>query len=82
LKKGKTAPPEKNRQFCRRSSHHVRDVSMGEDSSRIRRNPHIFAKLRSFALNILRKNNMKNVSRELFRNCINIDRLFDYAGIF
>lgn len=63
-------------------SHHVRDVSMGEDRSRIRCNPHIFAKLRSFALNILRKNNVRNVSRELFRNCMNIDRLFDYAGIF
>lgn len=63
-------------------NHYVRDVSMGEDGSRIRRNPHIFAKLRSFALNILRKNNVKNVSRELFRNCMNIDRLFDYAGIF
>ena len=63
-------------------SHHVRDVHMGEDASRIRRNPHIFAKLRSFALNILRKNKVKNVGRELFRNCMNIDRLFDYAGIF
>ena len=45
-------------------------------------NPHIFAKLRSFALNILRKNKVKNVSRELFRNCMDINRLFDYAGIF
>ena len=63
-------------------NHYVRDVSMGEDRSRIRRNPHIFAKLRSFALNILRKNKVKNVNRELFKNCMNIDRLFDYAGIF
>ena len=62
--------------------HYVRDVFMGEDRSRIRRNPHIFAKLRSFALNVLRKNNVKNVSRELFKNCMNMDRLFDYAGIF
>ena len=62
--------------------HYVRDVSMGEDRSRIRRNPHIFAKLRSFTLNIFRRNNVKNVSRELFRNCMNIDRLFEYAGIF
>ena len=36
-------------------NHYVRDVTMGEDKSRIRTNPHIFAKLRSFALNILRK---------------------------
>lgn len=63
-------------------SHHVRDVSTGEDGSRIRRNPRIFAKLRSLALNIFRKNKVKNVSRELFRNCMNIDRLFDYTGIF
>ncbi|XOF34395.1 MAG: ISAs1 family transposase [Candidatus Electrothrix sp. YB6] len=63
-------------------NHYVRDVSMGEDRSRIRCNPHIFAKLRSFALNILRKNKVKNVSRELFRNCMDINRLFDYAGIF
>lgn len=62
--------------------HYVRDVFMGEDRSRIRRNPHIFSKLRSFALNILRKNNVKNVSRELFKNCMDLNRLFDYAGIF
>jgi len=34
-------------------NHYVRDVCMGEDRSRIRTNPHIMAKLRSFALNIL-----------------------------
>jgi len=33
------------------SNHYVRDVTMLEDSSRIRINAHIFAKLRSFALN-------------------------------
>jgi hypothetical protein len=38
------------------SNQHVRDVTMGEDRSRIRCNPGIFAKIRSFAANILRKN--------------------------
>jgi predicted transposase YbfD/YdcC len=38
------------------SNHYVRDVTMGEDASRIRCNPGIFARLRSFASNILRKN--------------------------
>ncbi len=47
-------------------NHYVRDVSLREDHSRIRTNPHIFAKLRSFALNILRKNQVANVSLELF----------------
>jgi len=53
------------------SNHYVRDVTMGEDTSRIRANPHILAKLRSFALNILRANNVENVSLELFDNCMN-----------
>ena len=38
------------------SNHYVRDVTMGEDASRIRCNPGIFARLRSFGNNILRKN--------------------------
>lgn len=62
-------------------NHHVRDVTLGEDKSRIRTNPHIFAKLRSFALNILRKNKVQNVSLELFNNCMNIDNVLNYVGV-
>jgi predicted transposase YbfD/YdcC len=62
-------------------NHYVRDVTMGEDKSRIRVNPHIFAKLRSFALNILRKNKVENVSLELFENSLNLDNILNYAGI-
>jgi predicted transposase YbfD/YdcC len=62
-------------------NHHVRDVTMGEDQSRIRTNPHIFAKLRSFALNILRKNQVENVSLELFENSLNLDNVLNYVGI-
>ena len=43
-------------------SHYVRDGSFAEDASRIRRNPGIFARLRSFAANILRFNGIHNVS--------------------
>jgi predicted transposase YbfD/YdcC len=62
-------------------NHYVRDVTMAEDKSRIRTNPHIFAKLRSFALNILRKNKVENVSLELFQNCMNLDNVLNYVGI-
>lgn len=62
-------------------NHYVRDVTLGEDKSRIRKNPHIFAKLRSFALNILRKNKVQNVSQELFDNCMNIDNVLNYVGV-
>jgi predicted transposase YbfD/YdcC len=62
-------------------NHYVRDVSMGEDKSRMRTNPHIFAILRSFALNIMRKNKVENVSLELFDNCMNLDKVLNYAGV-
>jgi len=61
--------------------HYVRDVTLGEDKSRIRTNPHIFAKLRSFALNILRVNNVENVSLELFNNCMNLNNILNYVGV-
>jgi predicted transposase YbfD/YdcC len=61
--------------------HYVRDVTLGEDKSRIRINPHIFAKLRSFALNILRANHVENVSLALFENCLNINNILNYVGV-
>lgn len=41
--------------------HYVRDVSMGEDTSRIRTQPSGFARLRSWALNILRMNGFHKI---------------------
>ena len=61
--------------------HYVRDVTLGEDRSRIRTNPHLFAKLRSFALNILRANKVENVSLELFNNCMNLNNILNYVGV-
>jgi predicted transposase YbfD/YdcC len=63
------------------SDHYVRDVALGEDKSRIRINPHIFAKLRSFALNLLRANHVENISQELFQNCLNINNILNYLGV-
>jgi len=48
-------------------SHYVRDVTFAEDARRIRCNPGIFARLRSFAANILRFNNVSNVSNARYR---------------
>lgn len=63
------------------SNHYVRDNSMDEDSSRIRNAPHIFSRLRSFALNTMRANKVKNIAQELFRNCMNIANIFNYKGV-
>lgn len=59
-------------------NHYVRDVAMNEDKSRIRVNADRFVRLRSFALNVLRVNRVENVSQELYKNCLNIDRIFNY----
>ena len=53
-------------------SNNVRDNALGEDASRIRKNPGIFARLRSFALNILRANNVDNIALELYANSLNL----------
>src|SRR4051812_47088959 len=58
---------------------HVRDCSLGEDASRIRRKPGAFARLRSFALNILRANGVGNVSEALYTNALSLDRLLAYG---
>jgi len=61
--------------------HWVRDETLGEDSSRIRRNPGIFALLRSFTLNILRFNKETNISQAIYCNTLDFDRVLSYQGI-
>jgi hypothetical protein len=46
-----------------------------EDDSRIRTKPGLFARLRSFALNLLRANGVGNVSEALYANALSLDRL-------
>lgn len=49
------------------SNHYPRDVTFGEDASRIRDNPGVFARLRSFACNILRINKSGSFAQGRFR---------------
>lgn len=62
--------------------HYVRDVTLREDASRIRRNPGIFTRLRRFTLNILRKNKITNISEALYDNALRLDNLRNYVGVF
>jgi predicted transposase YbfD/YdcC len=56
-------------------NHYVRDVTMGEDNSRIRVKPEIMSKLRSIGLNLLRANGVKNVRRAMYSNCCNLGKV-------
>jgi hypothetical protein len=55
--------------------HYVRDVTLGEDDSRIRQRPGAMARIRSTALNILRAKGIQNLSQALYVNALNFDHL-------
>ena len=46
--------------------HYTRDVTFQEDQSRIRRNPGVFARLRSFAYNVLCRNRTSTFSQDRY----------------
>jgi len=48
------------------TSHHTRDVTFLEDASRIRKNPGIFARMRSLAYNVLRCNKSDSTPQDRF----------------
>ena len=56
-------------------AHYVRDVTLGEDASRIRTRPGIMARIRSVALNILRASGVQNISEALYANAVSFDQL-------
>jgi predicted transposase YbfD/YdcC len=63
------------------SNHYVKDVSLHEDFSRIRKNPECFATLRSFSLNLMRINHEQNINQALYRNTVNVKRILNYVGV-
>ena len=62
-------------------NHYVRDVSCGEDKSRIRTNPGIMARARSCALNILRHNGVPNIAKALWAGALDLDLVLNYKGL-
>jgi len=62
-------------------NHYVRDVSCDEGKSRIRDNPGIMARARSFALNIMRKNGIINIAKALWNGALSLDHILEYKAI-
>ena len=50
--------------------HYTRDGTMAEDASRVRINPGILARIRSFAANSLRANKVTNMTDTRYRNAL------------
>jgi predicted transposase YbfD/YdcC len=68
----------RNHWFIENTDHHVRDVTLREDYSRIRVKPENMSVLRSFALNILRRNKINNINDELYQNSLQYYKLYSY----
>ena len=64
-------------------SHYVRDVTFGEDASRIRKGsgPEVMAAFRNAAIGFLRSTGITNLAAALRRNAARIDELFTKLGI-
>ena len=65
-------------------SHYVRDVTFGEDASRIRKGsgPEIMAALRNAAIGFLRLTGATNIAESVRRNASQVRALFTRLGIF
>ena len=60
--------------------HYTRDVTFLEDQSRIRSNPGIFARIRSFGYNILRRNQTRTFSQARYAAALaGLDTLFKWS---
>ncbi len=65
-------------------SHYVRDVTLGEDASRIRKGsgPEIMAAVRNAAIGLLRITGATNIAETIRRNASQVRTLFTRLGIF
>ena len=65
-------------------SHYVRDVTMGEDASRIRKRsgPEVMAAFRNATIGFLRMMGVTNIAESLRRNASHVGELFARLGIF
>jgi predicted transposase YbfD/YdcC len=64
-------------------SHYVRDVTLGEDASRIRKGsgPQVMAAFRNAAIGFLRTTGATNIAESLRRNASRVADLFTKLGI-
>jgi len=62
-------------------NHRVKDGTFAEDEARIRLNPSVMAIIRSFSLNTMRANNLKNIKQSRYTLAININKLLNLNGV-
>jgi predicted transposase YbfD/YdcC len=71
----------KNHWGIENTNHYVRDVSLLEDANKIRIKPFNFSVLRSFVLNIFRRNDLNNIKDRLYEFSQGWTRLYSYPHV-
>lgn len=64
------------------ASHYVRDATFAEDASRIRKNPDIVARLRSFAYNLIRASGEDNIQNARYRATLDLSLAINLLGSY
>jgi predicted transposase YbfD/YdcC len=59
------------------SNHYVRDETLKEDRSQIKKKPEIMVRLKSFALNLMRNRGVKNIAAEVHKNTLDMKKMVD-----
>ena len=83
----RTIAPERWNEWIRghwrieNASHHVRDVAFAEDASRIRKNPDIVARLRSFAYNLIRASGDDNIQNARWRAALDLNLALEISEL-
>ena len=62
-------------------SHYVRDTAFAEDACRIRKNPDIVARLRSFAYNLTRASGCDNIRNARWRAALDINLVLEMPSL-
>ena len=62
--------------------HYVRDTAFAEDASRIRKNPDIVARLRSFAYNLIRARGCHNIRNARWRAALDFNLLLEILSTY
>ncbi|MGO9772247.1 MAG: hypothetical protein ACLPSW_22390 [Roseiarcus sp.] len=60
----------------------MRDATFAEDASRIRKNPDIVARLRSFAYNLLRSREHANIKNARWRAALDINYILEIPRLY
>jgi predicted transposase YbfD/YdcC len=60
-------------------NHYIRDTTLKEDQSRIRKNPGTMARIRSFALNLLKFKGEKNICKATYGNALDCESFIEFV---